>query len=261
METAKLAAIRSALTALLVALALLLTGCGQEGSPSPGTQAGSIPISGTPASGTPASGTAASDTSANSMPAGSTPGDSLPAASTPVAEMPTDSAPAAGTTADSTPADAASLQATRAPVLATATVLAGDAGIAPAAGLDLTKVDPCKLLTEAEVKSVMGNVPFAPKLQTQAAYHAGCSYVEPDLTVHSPRLFLSLDQTDTWMFHTEGADAVSGLQGEAVTQLVSSGWRTVWVLLKGKAVVSLDIDPPDVEKAKQLLSQAIKRLP
>lgn len=127
-------------------------------------------------------------------------------------------------------------------------------------GLDLMKVDPCKLLTQDEVKSAMGNVPYAPKPLSQESYHTACSYVEPTLEVDSPRLFLSLDPAEMWEMHSTDAQVVSGIGDEAYS-INYNGWRTLSVLLRNKVTVSIDIFPPDLEKAKELTSKAIGRLP
>ena len=133
-------------------------------------------------------------------------------------------------------------------------------GNPPQAGLDLLLVDPCKLLTKDDVISVMGNVPFGPRPMTQEAYHTACSYVEPTLEVNSPRLFLSLDPADTWDMHLPDVQTVSGIGDGAYTREFD-GWRSVWVLLKDKVIVEMDIYPPDTEMAKQLISKVIERLP
>jgi hypothetical protein len=127
-------------------------------------------------------------------------------------------------------------------------------------GIDLANVDPCKLLTQDDVKSAMGDVPYEPKPLGQDAYHTACSYVEPTLQVDSPRLFISLDPTDLWDLHPSSARAVSGI-GDAAYTVDYSGWRTLSVLLRNKVIVAIDIYPPDLEKAKQLTSKAIERLP
>jgi hypothetical protein len=137
---------------------------------------------------------------------------------------------------------------------ATATILVGQSG------LDLTSVDPCKLLTQDDVKSAMGDVPYQPKPLGQDAYHTACSYVEPTLEVNSPRLFVSLDPAEMWDLHPSDAQAVSGI-GDAAYTVNYSGWRTLSVLLRDRVTVSMDIYPPDLEKAKQLASKAIQGLP
>src|SRR6476469_9076286 len=137
---------------------------------------------------------------------------------------------------------------------ATATVLVGQVSI------DLTSVDPCKLLTREDVKSAMGDVPYRPKPLGQDAYHTACSYVEPTLEVNSPRLFVSLDPADTWDMHSPDVQTVSGI-GDGAYTLEFDGWRSVWVLLKDKVIVEMDIYPPDTEMAKQLISKVIERLP
>jgi hypothetical protein len=133
-------------------------------------------------------------------------------------------------------------------------------GNPPQGGLDLLSVDPCKLLTQDDVISAMGNVPFAPKPMTQNEYRTACSYVEPTLEANSPRLFLSLDPVDTWDMHSTDVQPVDGIGDGAYTQNFD-GWRSVWVLLKNKVIVEMDIYPPDTEMAKQLISKVIERLP
>jgi hypothetical protein len=143
---------------------------------------------------------------------------------------------------------------------ATATIVVGGEDDPPQEGLDLLSVDPCKLLTQDEVQGVMGDVPYEPKPLTQEAYHTACSYVEPTLEVNSPRLFLSLDPTEMWDWQLPDVQPVSGIGDGAYTRDFD-GWRSMWVLVKKKAVVEMDIYPPDTEKAKQLISMAIGRLP
>ena len=145
---------------------------------------------------------------------------------------------------------------------ATATILVGQEGSAGVsqAGMDLTKVDPCKLLAQDDVESVMGEVPYAPKLMSQDAYHTACSYVEPTLEVDSPRLFLSLDPAETWDLRIADVQPVSGIGDGAYTHEFD-GWQSLWVLLKNKVVVEMDIYPPGTEKSKQIISKAIERLP
>lgn len=145
---------------------------------------------------------------------------------------------------------------------ATATIDVGQAGSADlnSAGLDLTSVDPCKLLAQDDVKRVMGDVPYKPRLMTQEAYHASCSYVEPTLEVNSPRLFLSLDPIELWDMHPADAQTV-GSTGDAAYTVEYNGWRTLSVLLKNKVVVQMDIYPPATEMARQLTLKVIERLP
>ncbi len=106
----------------------------------------------------------------------------------------------------------------------------------------------------------MGDVPFEPDPMSQTEYHTACSYVEPTLEVNSPRLFLSLDATDTWDMHLPDVENVTGIGDGAYTREFD-GWRSLWVLLKNRAIVQIDIYPPDLEKAKQLISKVVERLP
>jgi hypothetical protein len=178
---------------------------------------------------------------------GGDPGRTAQAVSTQAVNAQTNGDPATAAPATGVPTDVMSAEAT-------ATILVGQGGI------DLTSVDPCKLLTQEDVKSAMGDVPYRPKPLGQDAYHTACSYVEPTLEVDSPRLFVSLDPTDLWDLHPSEAEAVSGI-GDAAYSVDYSGWRTLSVLLRNKVVVSMDIYPPDLESAKQLISKAIERLP
>ncbi len=226
----KLLAYRATATALLITFGSLLAACGQQSNPSSNTSASSTATGNTAVISTPNSNTSASNTAT---------GD------TPVSNV---------------PADTKSLEATIVSGMATATVLAGIGGNTPQSGLDLASLDPCKLLTQDDVKSAMGAAPYAPRQMSQTTYHTGCSYVEPTLEENSPRLSLSLDTIDTWELHTHDVQTVSGVGDQAETHEFS-GWRSLWVLLKNKVVVQVDIYPPDVEKAKQLTQKAIGRLP
>lgn len=225
----KLLTYRATATALLITFGALLAACDQQGSSIPNTPVANTPVSKS------ASNSAASSTTASNTATGNT-------------------------AVSNTPADTGSLEATIISAMSTATVLAGSEGNTPQSGLDLLSLDPCKLLTRDDVKSAMGDAPYAPRQMSQAAYHTGCSYVEPTLEENSPRLFLSLDSTDTWDLHPPNVQPIGGI-GDAAQTLEFSGWRSLWVLLKSKVVVQLDIYPPDVEKAKQLALRAIKRLP
>lgn len=243
----KLFAHRTTAAALLVTLGVLLAACGQQSSISAGT---------------PVAGIAAGNTAAGNTAGGSTPVAGMATGNTATGNTTTSSTATGDAAASGAPAEGVSSEATLIPALATAGALTGDAGSTPQAAFDLTALDPCKLLTEGDVKSAMGSVTYAftPKPQYQDAFHTACSYVEPGLEENSPRLFLVVETTDTWEMHTSDVQTVSGIGDEAQTHNFN-GWRSLWVLLKNRALVQVDIYPPDLEKAKQLASKAIQRLP
>lgn len=154
----------------------------------------------------------------------------------------------------------ASAQATVENILATAEAMPTVDSPISTGALDLTKLDPCALLTKEEITALMGDVPVAPHPMTQTEDHTACSYVEPTLEVNSPRLFLSVEPPALWDYHVKDVTSVSGVGDKAETADFD-GWRTIWVLVNNKAVVSLDIYPQDTEAAKQLAQKAIDRLP
>lgn len=241
------AALRATLLALVIATAaLLLAACGQGNDTAPAatavTMGAGAAILPTTLAAAAATATMLADATQISGSDGAIPQATAPAAhSTPTAPG-AGNAGDAGAEAAATPAEEPS-----------------DAGFMQR-GIDLTKVDVCKLLSEQEVTSVMGAVPVMPTPLTSDPDHIACAYVSPTLEENSPMLWLTLDIPGYWELHPSSAEDVTGIGDQAQTEILG-GWRSLWVLLNKRAVVQVDIVPTDLEMAKQLAQLVMNRLP
>jgi hypothetical protein len=154
--------------------------------------------------------------------------------------------------------------------LATATVLVGEQGgegaALPPGAIDLSKIDPCSLLTQDEVEAIMGPVDYKQIRGTGIVGEIHCTFVTGGYEL--PHLQVSVWPPDpySWEFETgqlvvDGTpSSVAGIGDEAVTADVKA-WQKLFVLLKGKAFISVRINPKDVEDAKQIAAKVIERLP
>ena len=155
-------------------------------------------------------------------------------------------------------------------MLATATVLVGEQGgaeaVLPPGGIDLSKIDPCSLLTNDDVAAVMGQVDYKPNAKSFSIIgEIDCTFVQMG-SLESPFLQVSVVPPEYWEHETgqlviDGAPSkVADIGDEAVTADVKA-WQKLMVLLKGKAFVSIRIYPKNIEGARELAAKVIERLP
>lgn len=127
---------------------------------------------------------------------------------------------------------------------------------------DVSKVDPCGLLSKADIESVMGPVEYSPDNQKPT-----CVYVQMlgrgDSNEGGKQVEVVVWETDYWeqqqVLHA-GAQSVAGVGDEAFTDELPL-WQGLWVLLRDRAVVQVHVFPKDVESAKKLALKAIEKLP
>lgn len=231
---------RSAPGALLVVLVLVLAGCGTN-QPAPSQTA----ISTTQAAST-------STTSATSAATSVTSDTSASGGASPTRAGTGDSGAAPNIVS----------------ALATATVLAGQADAGPAAqGIDMSKVDACKLLSQAEIEAIMGPVKYDPHnysstegAQKQCIYVA--TVVEDNAKVEGKFVNLVIWPTSSWeMLKAGRSESVSGIGDEAYTSELGPTGLALWALFRDRAVVNVEVFPKDLESAKKLALKALEHLP
>lgn len=152
--------------------------------------------------------------------------------------------------------------------LATATVLAGQMpASAPAQGIDMSKVDACKLLSQADIEAVIGAVKYDPHSYTSTeGRQKQCIYVatvvEETDKVEGKSVNLVIWPTSDWeMLKAGRSDAVSGIGDEAYTASLGPTGLALWALLRERAIVNIEVYPKDIEIAKKLALKAIEKLP
>ena len=135
-------------------------------------------------------------------------------------------------------------------------------------GLDLSKVDPCALLTEAEVKAVLGSVKYDPVEESfpNLSSMRRCIYVAQIESSADPLLEVRVGPLGDWeedkafLGATGDLVQVTGVGDEAFT-VDAITWQRIMVLLRGKAQVEVLVYPPNAEHAKQLALKVIEKLP
>lgn len=139
--------------------------------------------------------------------------------------------------------------------------------------LDVSQVNPCSLLSKADIEAVMGTVNYDPQLSVPMS-EAGlfhdheCWYVNDVVLKNQDNT--GLHQVDLWVSEPDfwstsqstfgPGQPVSGIGDEAFTADFNLGVG-VWVLLKNRAGINVNVFPKDPNLAEQLVRKAIAKLP
>lgn len=162
-----------------------------------------------------------------------------------------------------------SSQATVAAALATATNLSGPGAGGSGDGIDVSKVDACALLTQADIEAIMGPVNYKPDApQARSAQKNRCDYVQEiihDLNnIEGKEVGVVIWPVADWEMQKvvsgNGAPSVAGVGDEAFTDDYPN-LLALWVLDRSKALIEIHVFPKDVEKAKKLALKVIEHLP
>jgi hypothetical protein len=137
--------------------------------------------------------------------------------------------------------------------------------------LDLTNVKPCNLLTKEEVEAIMGPSETPPNETISIIGDVGCTFVigwEDDNRFLQVNIFPPVYWLDVEMgnMEAEGPQVpVSGLGDKAVTYSIKTfdgkERQELVVLLEKKVALSVVISPNDIEKAKEVATKVLERLP
>jgi hypothetical protein len=131
----------------------------------------------------------------------------------------------------------------------------------------MSKVDACALLSQAEIEAVMGPVTYDPHDYTsQGSEQKLCIYVgtvvEDGDKVEGKSVSVVVWPVSDWeMLSTARGGTVSGIGDAAVTSDLGPTGLALWVLVRDRAVVDVEIFPKDMESARKLALKVIEHLP
>ncbi|MEO6458586.1 MAG: hypothetical protein ABIO92_10015 [Chloroflexia bacterium] len=141
----------------------------------------------------------------------------------------------------------------------------GEAGIGV---MDLMTIgDPCFLLTKDDVEGVLGPVDFKTDDSARNQVKLECVYVAPtkqaDGKMGGTSLTIAVESTMNWIGITmmENIEPVEGVGDGAYTYIDEDGLRSLWTVVRGKVIINVLVYPTDLEKAKQLATKIIAKLP
>lgn len=169
---------------------------------------------------------------------------------------------------------------------------AGDSANLP--GIDLSKADPCTLLTREEAEAIMGPLEWMPKphVTNDPTYRVSCNFDQP-LVGDTPEKSLTVDvyARDTWIedFNDlQQGDAARIPSQELLGGIAPVGfdnsyawtqpeiceatlpcivaktgdqWLTLTILMSDRSALHLELNPRNVDLAKQLARKILDRLP
>jgi hypothetical protein len=125
-------------------------------------------------------------------------------------------------------------------------------------GIDLSKVDPCTILTREEVEAIVGPLDWNPRPASDAINGGKRCYLAPGMKV-----VLSVGQPE--MYETESVTSIRVADLPALGDEAFASERCVNALLRGKAAVHVCIfdfsGPFNQDHARQLAQKMIERLP
>ena len=132
----------------------------------------------------------------------------------------------------------------------------------------MSQVDACALLSQADIEAVMGPVTFDPHAySSQGGEQKQCVYVatvveQDDGSVTGKDVNLVVWPISDWeMLKTARGGTASGIGDEAVTSDLGPTGIALWVLVRDRAVVNVQVFPKDIEIAKKLTLKVIEHMP
>jgi hypothetical protein len=162
-------------------------------------------------------------------------------------------------------------------------------------GIDMSKADPCALLTREEAEAIIGPLDWMPKPHSlnDPTYKVSCNF-DPPLIGDTPDKSLTVDlfARDTWIEDYDdlqrGDAALISPQEVGLGDIPPVGfddsyawtqpelcdaklpcviakngqqWLTLTILLSDRSAIHLELNPRNVDYAKQLAGNLLERLP
>lgn len=126
-------------------------------------------------------------------------------------------------------------------------------------GIDQTKLNVCTMLPRADVEAAIGALSKAPQPTIPIGNEVGCTYVTDQARAYA----VSVYNLDRWELFTKGMD------GESVAGIGDGGWmvkgfegsHTLYVLLRNRAVVGVDVAGADTPQFRKLVDVALAAVP
>ena len=136
------------------------------------------------------------------------------------------------------------------------------------AAIDMSRVDACALITQAEAEAIMGPLEWNPSTVRPTVDEKRCSFVEatthPDNSMEGNTIQVTVWPPEYWdmqlAVNGTGAPRVPGVGTEAFTVEVFQ-WQMLWAKVGQKAIVEVHVYPKEPELAKAIAQKVIEHLP
>jgi hypothetical protein len=122
-------------------------------------------------------------------------------------------------------------------------------------GIDQTKLDVCALLPHYQVEAAIGALTEAPKPSIAIGSEVGCEYVVEQGRGYEIMVY-NLDRWELIPTFIDGATPIAGI-GDRAYAAKAVGGATLYVLLRGRAVVGARVNGADTPQFRRLLEVAL----
>jgi hypothetical protein len=142
------------------------------------------------------------------------------------------------------------------PQLSSDDITGGPAGSGP--GIDQTRIDVCALLPRPQIEAVIGVLTKLPQPTIAIGDEVGCKYVVDQGRAYSVTIY-NLDRWELLPTFLE-VEPFEGLGDGAYSEQRVGGATALYVLLRNRAVVGVDVNGADTPQLRQLLDLALNNL-